>query len=262
MNRRLTTALLALVAPALLLLTGCFSVESSIVVNEDGSGTQTMRLALPAELATSMGGELPTVEELQDEPELQALKDALGDQGSISFFSSAEEGFGFELSISVDASDDFGAALAARGEEMRAALPASDTTDMTSLMVMAQNAVTLRREGDEWIFEQESAIDPELMGELAGSSDMTGMASMFLAQSTITMKLHLPGEVTEHNADEVLEDGTLVWTSTGADAPRTLMARSDVPSGLPKVALIGLLVGGIALVALFLGFLVFGRRRA
>ena len=65
MNRRLTTALLALVAPALLLLTGCFSVESSIVVNEDGSGTQTMRLALPAELATSMGGELPTVEELQ-----------------------------------------------------------------------------------------------------------------------------------------------------------------------------------------------------
>ncbi|MCA9857970.1 MAG: hypothetical protein KC458_11900, partial [Dehalococcoidia bacterium] len=107
-------------------------------------------LALPAELATSMGGELPTVEELQDEPELQALKDALGDQGSISFFSSAEEGFGFELSISVDASDDFGAALAARGEEMRAALPASDTTDMTSLMDMAQNAVTLRREGDEW----------------------------------------------------------------------------------------------------------------
>jgi hypothetical protein len=86
---------------------------------------------------------------------------------------------------------------------------------------------------------------------------------MFLDQTTLTTRLKLPGEVVEHNADEVLEDGTLVWTQTGADEPRTLSARSEVGggSGLSTMAKAGLLIGGIALVALVGGFLLFGRRR-
>ncbi|MGE3960434.1 MAG: hypothetical protein AB7F65_01975 [Dehalococcoidia bacterium] len=253
---------LALLAPALLLLSGCFSVESSIVVNEDGSGTQTVRFALPSEVATSLGGELPSIEEMQEEPEFEAIRDALGENGSVAFFSNVEDGIGFEMVISVDASDDFAAALRARSEQLVAAMPPSEgDADITALMDVTEDAFTLRREGDEWVFEQDQSIDPALLSEMAGGDDVAGMASMFLAQTSITTRLQLPGEVTEHNADEVLEDGTLVWTSTGADAGRTLMARSDVSSGLPRPVLIGLLVGGIALAALFLGFLLFGRRR-
>lgn len=263
MKRRFTTALLALTAPALLLLTGCFSIENSIVVNEDGSGSQTIRIAIPAEVATSFGEELPNIDEMQEEPEFAALRDALGDEGSIEFFSSAEDGVGFEMTIAVGASDDFGAALLARAEEMQAAMPEAEAdTDLTGLMDLAQSAFTLRREGDEWIYEQDFSLDPETVGELAGDEEAAGFATMFLAQMSITTKVHLPGEVTEHNADEVLEDGTLVWTSTGADAPRTLTARSDVSSGgLSKALTVGLLIGGIAVVAFVLGFLLFRRRR-
>ncbi len=262
MRRRLTTALfMALLAPAALLLAGCFGVETSYVVNDDGSATQTLRLALPAELATSFGEELPTVEELEQEPEMEPLREALGDDGSISFFSSQEEGLGFVITLSVDASEDVGAALAAKAETLADAVP---DEDMGSMLQMSGAPPTIRLENDEWIFEQTGqAIDPAMLGEMAGGDEAAGFATMFMEQTTITTRVKLPGEVVEHNADEELEDGTLVWRQTGADAPRTLMARSDVGGGgLPTAVLAALLIGGIAVVAGIGGYMLFGRRRS
>ena|GEM_PF-2460922 len=257
MKRRLA---LALLAPAILLLSGCFTVETSYEVNEDGSGTQTMRLTIPAEVASSFGEELPDVEEMEEEEELQQFRDALGDDGSITFFSSAEEGIGFELIIAVEASEDFGAALEAKANELTALMPDEETG---SMIAMAGNVPTLRQEGDEWIFEQSGeALDPALLSGLAGEEEGAGFAAMFLDQTTIITRVNLPGEVTEHNADEVLEDGTLVWTQTGADEPRTLMARSELNGGgLSTLAMAGLLIGAIAIVLLVAGFLLFGRGR-
>ena len=258
MKRRL---LLALIAPTILLLSGCFTVETSYEVNEDGSGTQTLRLAIPAEVATSFGEELPDINELEEEQELQEFREALGDDGSITFFSSAEEGIGFELVISVGASEDFGAALEAKAVELTAAMPDDESG---SMLAMAGNVPTLRQEGYAWIFEQSGeAIDPALLSGLAGEDEAAGFATMFLDQTTITTRVKLPGEVVEHNADEVLEDGTLVWTQTGADEPRTLTARSELNGGgLSTLAMAGLLIGAIAIVLLGAGFLLFGRRRS
>lgn len=258
MKRRLA---LVLLAPAILLFSGCFAIETSYVVNDDGSGTQTLRIAIPAEVATSFGEELPDIAEMEDEPDLQEFRDALGDDGSITFFSNVEDGIGFELIISVEASEDFGAALEAKANELTAVMPDDETG---SMIAMAGNPPTLRQEGDEWIFEQSGdAVDPALLGELAGGEEAAGMADMFLGQTTITTRVKLPGDVVEHNADEVLEDGTLVWNQTGADAPRTLSARSEVNSGgLSTLAMGGLLIGGIAIVSLVAGFVLFGRRRS
>lgn len=257
MKRRLA---LAFLAPAILLLSGCFTVETSYEVNEDGSGTQTMRLAIPAEVATSFGEELPDIEEMEQEPELQEFREALGDDGSITFFSDAEEGIGFELVISVDASEDFGAALEAKANELTAVMPDDETG---SMIAMAGNIPTLRQEGDDWIFEQSGdALDPALLSGLAGEEEGAGFAAMFLDQTTIITRVNLPGEVVEHNADEVLEDGTLVWTQTGAAEPRTLAARSELNGGgLPTLVMAGLLIGAIAVVLLVVGFFLFGRGR-
>ena len=82
-------ALLLATVPAMLLM-GCFAMELDITVNDDGSGTQTMRLTFPAELLSAAGtevmgveGEVPSSEELQAEfeadPEMAALRDALED---------------------------------------------------------------------------------------------------------------------------------------------------------------------------------------
>lgn len=45
---------------------------------------------------------------------------------------------------------------------------------------------------------------------------------------TISAALEMPGEVIEHNADRVTEDGVLIWDFTLLDPPRTIMAVADV----------------------------------
>ena len=66
LKRRIAVALLLTSG---VLFAGCVAVENSYVVNEDGSGTQTVRLTLPAEVATSFGEEMPDIEEMEDDPE-------------------------------------------------------------------------------------------------------------------------------------------------------------------------------------------------
>lgn len=259
MKQRITTALTAPILLLAVLVTGCFDVETTYVVNDDGSGSQTMRLAIPAEVATSFGEELPSIEEMEEEPELEEFREALGDKGEITFFSDAEEGIGFELTLSVDASDDFGAALAARNQEMMAAVP----DDETGAMFQMTGAMPdVSRSGDTWTFELSgAAFDEETLSALAGGDDMAGMGQMLLQQTTITTRLQLPGEIVEHNADEQLDDGTLVWNQTGADEPRTLMARSELGGGgLSTMAMAALLIGGIAIALVVGGYLLFGRR--
>src|SRR3546814_16583816 len=92
LKRRLAAALLLASG---VLFAGCVAVENSYEVNADGSGTQTVRLTLPAEVATSFGEEMPDIEAMQDDPELEQLREALGEDGSITFFSSEQAGIGF-----------------------------------------------------------------------------------------------------------------------------------------------------------------------
>ncbi len=262
---RIPAPLVALtLIPIALVLSGCFNIENHYVVNDDGSGSRTIRFAIPAETLTGFGEELPDTAEMESDEQIQAIRAALGEMGEMRFFSSEEEGVGFELIVNVDASDDFAAALLERASAVQAALPAEVTAefDMTMFDVAGEELV-LRRDGDEWIFEvQAASLDGDALSALTGDPEMGMMADFFMGETNIITSIHLPGEVTEHNADEVREDGTLVWTQTGVSDERTMFARSDVGGGgLSTMMQAGLLIGGIAFVLAFVGFLIFGRNR-
>lgn len=265
MNRTLARLLALMLLPVALLAAGCFQIENHMVVNDDGSGTQTIRFALPADFLAGMGmgQELPTVEELESEADMQVMRDALQEGEELRFFSSEEEGIGFEMTLLVDASDDFAAALEARGAELEAAMPESMLEgEMSPLDVASGGDFQLALDGDEWVFEYEmEPIDSAMLGELAGDPQAGMMAEFFGEQMTMQTTLKLPGEVTEHNADEVLEDGTLVWNQTGFGTSATLSARSDVSSGLSTMMMAGLLIGGLVVVLGLAGYLLFGRKR-
>jgi hypothetical protein len=246
--------------PAVLLLAGCFAIEVGYVVEEDGSGSQTIRFAVPAEVLGGFGEGLPDVQELEADADVAAVREALDGVGTMTFFSNPQDGVGFEVTVLVDASDDFAAAIAARGEELAARI--GDDADF-SMLELAGDDLVLRRDGDEWVFELRlESLDMDALGALTGDPDAAGMASFFLDQTTVTTTLRLPGELGEHNADEVREDGTLVWVQSGADSARTYTARSSVgTAGVLTMMQAGLLIGGIAIIAGVSGYLLFGRRR-
>jgi len=253
-KRTIVRKLLLLILPAALasvLLLGCFEAVTSYVVNEDGSGSQTLRIALPAEMAELFGSEMPTVAELEDDPEVRALAEALGDQGEITFFSSREDGFGFEVTVRVPASDDFGAAL----EQVLDSLPDSE---IPLNEFAGESPTTIRRDGNSWIFQMDLIALADSGLADAGEEDMADFASMFLDDSNLSVQVLLPGTVVEHNADEVLPDGTLRWNQGGSDPARSISARSDLSSSsglaLPMPVIIGI---AVVLVALLIGVMAF-----
>ncbi len=256
--RRFVRNLLWIVLPSAVLLTGCFSVDMSYVVNEDGSGSHTVRMAFPQELVSALGGELPSQEELRSDPEMLALQEALGDRGSVTFFSNDEEGFGFEMTVNVPASEDFGAAL----EQALADLPQDSELPIGEITDTIAPA-SIVRDGDTWTFSQEmSAVSSEDLAALSGGDDTAAMAGMFLDQSTITVRISLPGSVAEHNADQVEDDGTLVWIQEGADEPRVLSAQSSLSAGNGAMRAVLIVAGTLAAALLVAGLAYLAMRRS
>lgn len=248
--------LLLLLVPLAAVLSGCFTIESSYVVNEDGSGSQTIRFAIPGEVLSSLGGQLPSLEEAESDPDMQALREALGDQGSIEFFSSEEEGFGFEMVVHVPASDDFTAAL----EQVLADLPQDGELPIDQV---TSEAPSIERDGDAWTFSMAmQALTDQDLSELSGDEQSAAFAGAFLNQSTVTVRLKLPGTVEEHNADEVLSDGTLVWTQQGADTARTLTARSELDSGGAAMRVVLIVAGVLGAAAVVAGLAYLAMRRS
>jgi len=241
-----------------MLLMGCFAIESNYVVNEDGSGSQTIRMTFPTALFGMGGTEVPPLEELQAEfesdPEMVEMVEALeANGGSMEFFSN-DDGLGFAMTLNVPASDDFAAEL----EKIAATLPEDSSLPLGEI---EQAQLTLERVGDEWQFSTVTeALSDEDLAEFAGDPSMSGMMDAFMDQITIVTRLSLPGEVKTHNADEVLPDGTLVWNMTMTDAGRTLSATSDVSTGLATPVIAGIVIG--VLVVAGLGAMVLMRRRS
>lgn len=254
--RTLLTALTAALAAAL--LAGCFSIENAIEVNEDGSGVQRVRFTMPMELFGMVGEEAPSADEMraefENEPDIQELRAALQAHGGSLELIITGEAFGFEMTIAVPASDDFAAAL----RERHSSLPSPEELPLGSV---AAESMVLRHDGDRWVYEE---VIPDLaataLGEMELDASDAEFASLFLDGISLTQRLRLPGTLIEHNADEVLPDGTLVWHIGGTDGERSLTATSDVGGGglnMPLVA--GLVV--VLLVAAGLGWLAMSRRR-
>lgn len=219
--RLLSTALL--LALCSLALTGCFRVELSIRVNEDGSGVFSTVMAFEDSFA-GMAGETP--------------EGGLFGLGDIPLGAVVEEysqdGFTGQR-VSIEVSDM---------EQLQQLLAGDDDLDG------GVGELELAREGDGWRFSMMIPPPGEALADEVGDEDALDQFGSFLANASYTVRLALPGEIADHNADRV-EDDELVWdldlTST---EPRTFSARSQPPGGLSDWAILAIgIAGAVALIA-------------
>lgn len=89
---------------------------------------------------------------------------------------------------------------------------------------------------------------------------MEGLATLLLEDAWFRVRIKLPGELAEHNADRI-EDGELVWElDLLATEDRQLMARS-VPEGGFPIGPIVVMVAGVVVLAAFVSLAYVRRRR-
>ena len=237
--------LLALVG---LVTMACIRFEIAFVVNDDGSGVFRYQLAVKEELMalgemTDGDASFNMLDEMGDLPPGAEVQDY------------SEDGYtGVIISVPVDDFSNWEEVSEALGDLQESADAESDLTDDISIS---------KDEDGAWRFSMlvpSSEDSGDLMG-IGGSEDgMDEFAAMLLADAWFRVRVNLPGELAEHNADRV-ENGALVWElDILATESRQLTARS-VPGGggPPIVPIIAGVAGIVVLVALVL--LAYVRRR-
>jgi hypothetical protein len=224
---------LLLAALAVLVLAGCrFETNIRLELNEDGSGSYAFEFGMDEEfreLMSSQGADLGDLTaELPDIPGGEAYE---REAGEMTF-----EGYRIEFD-DANAIDDL---VASGGDEFG---------DFTSFMVDVTE--------DSASFDATlSAQAPQDFDDLG--VDPTAFAGDFFSASFI---LTMPGTVTDHNADEVLSDGSLRWDLPIFGGDATYHAESTFGgSGFPWLPLIiglAILLGAAALIVA----VVMGRRQ-
>lgn len=229
LGRRLPVALLT--ALCAFVLMGCIRVELSFTVEEDGSGVVDMVVAVDESL-------LAAADESPD--------DMLGDVDDLPpgavVDAYREDGFVGQR-IRMPVADMEQAAESLGG--------ADDLTDAADFEFV--------REGDSWRFTMDV---PPLGEELAGDNGdfAAGMAAAIVNTAEFRVRVSLPGEITDHNADRI-ENGALVWELDFLDEePRTLSARSELAGVGPVVVVVA--GGAAAALAVLAALAVRARRRA
>ena len=208
-GRRLPVALLT--ALCAFVLTGCIRVELSFTVDEDGSGTVDVVVAVDEALLAASD---------------QSADDIFGDVDDLPPGAVVDEyradGFvGQRMSVPVP-------------DMEQAAEPLGVGDDMTDA-----EDFRFAREGDGWRFTMDvppldvPPLDEELTGENGDFPD--GLTAADINSPEFRVRVSLPGEITEHNADRI-EDGVLVWEiDLMGQEWRTLSARSEPwASGRPS----------------------------
>ena len=213
---RWTALLLAVLALA---LTGCIRVQLTFTLHDDGSGTVGMLMAVDEALLSLTG---------------ESAEDVLGEAADLPAGATTEvyeeDGFVGQL-VTVPVPD-----MTRIDEFLGDAEAVSDSAE----------AFRFTREGDGWRFATMVPSGEELVGE-GGDVDLTGLLG---EDAYFRIRVALPGEVTEHNADRI-EGDLLVWeidwTSTEG---RALSAVSRPASGGTDIGLMIALAGVAALVVL------------
>lgn len=214
--------LLFLVA-ATLLLSGCIRAEISIKVNEDGSGEVSVLAAFDQEafedLAEDFGdGATTEVPSFSDLDESNLPPGARVEEYD-------EDGFtGARVTIPFGAGDD----IARTVSEI---LADSGGDGLVGGNDSTFEDFSLRREGEGWRLDAIAAP----LNDAADGEDALGLGGpifdLLFEDASFEIKVELPGDVIEHNADRI-EGDTLVWElSFTDDEPRELMALTGADSG-------------------------------
>lgn len=228
----MTTALrLAILVPLVIVATAaCLRVDVAFIINEDGTGVIDYTLAVSDDLADYAGeDDLDFTEDLGDLPEGAGVREY------------SEDGYtGVVVSIPVD-----------------------DFTDLTRLaedLDLPLDVSVVDKDG-AWEFQAlvpalNETVEDELDFDLGIAVDEIEEAfvKQFLEGSWFRVRVSLPGELVEHNADRI-EDDVLVWElDLASTQDRKLTARSAPGGGPPldRIIAIGVFAGLVVVSAAFL----------
>lgn len=214
-------------AAVLLAAAGCIRTEVSIEVNEDGSGVMGFLLAFDQRVMSALeafGEDAVTTNgaTLMDEVDL-------GDLPPGASVEPYEDGdfAGVRIVVPFEEGDDIAATLA------RIASDAGGDDTPVDSAEGPFDEFELSRDGETWRFA--ALVDPasdETFDEFADEAGGLDFARAIFGDAMFTVRINLPGEVTEHNADSVETDGTLRWEiDLFSDEARELRATSDAGSG-------------------------------
>ena len=185
-------------------MTGCIRYELAISINDDGSGVLGTIVAISdafTELTGASSEELVPPDDLPPNVDVSEYR---------------QDGFtGIELAIPFANQAELG--LIAGG--MSAGADGGGLGDFT----------LERNDGGGWTFSMLATVET---GEIAGDAD--GITPEEILEGTFfRIRIALPGELAEHNADRV-EDGALVWElDLMATEPRQLTARTAAAAPAP-----------------------------
>ena len=234
---RLLGARLALVAAVAFLASGCLRANVAIEVNEDGSGTASIIQAFDVEALSEFAGE-EAVEALED-PESLIPAD-LPDAVEAEVYE--EDGYtGVRFTTAFADVEEM--------EENLAALQAATVESLESTGATAESqsdGLTLEQTEEGWYFET-SGLD-------SGTTETDDIPEFLLEGFELRYSVTLPGDVVDHNADEV--DGTTyTWDLAIDDDRETIFAETKVSKGLGTLPFI---IGGAVLALVLLAALGFG----
>ena len=183
-------------------MTGCLRFEMAISINDDGSGVFGTIVAISDEFTEATGASseegIPT-DDLPPGAEVSEYR---------------EDGFtGIELAIPFANTAQLALLTSGMGED------AGGLNDFT----------LERNDSGGWTFSMLGSVET---GEITG--DAGGMMPEDILEGTFfRIRIALPGELVEHNADRI-EDGALVWElDLTATEPRELTARTTASAPQP-----------------------------
>ena len=222
-----------------MITTACFRLEVAFTVEEDGSGTVRYQIAVKEDLMGLGGEDLNLSEEVGDLPPRAEVQEYSEDSYT-----------GVVVTVPIaDFSDT---------EKVQAALGGvSESTDIEA--GLSDDLSISKDEDGAWRFSMLIPSTVDGMGIEGMEEGMEGLAGLLLEDAWFRVRIKLPGELAEHNADRI-ENGELVWElDLLAAEDRQLTARSIPEGGLPIVPIVAGIAGVVVLAAFVL--LAYVRRR-
>ncbi len=229
-TRRTRTALLALLAAAALVLSGCMDVSNDVTLDADGSGKVEISLLFSEQMMAMMamehGGDIDAaIEELRSE--MEADSEVPEDVEFV--FEEREGGLYMGATASFDTPSELEELLTSGGEEAMF------------------SSFSLVEHGDSWELTaaaDTSGFDTSLSGEDLGGSeemdiDVDAFAELLGGKPTVEFSMTFPGKVTDSNATTV--DGTTAtWDLLAGDGEINATAnKAGSSSSIVIVAIIG-----------------------
>lgn len=258
-----TRWVLALLAVLVVLPACAPQIDAELDVKEDGSADVRIDLAVEVPPMLAELGEGDLTEQLtgdidEDTAELAELAGVSPDDVTVEV-AEREEGFGVAVAVA-------GVPL----ERVPAVLGAPPAGDDEAPPIFDELSVT--SDGDDYrisgsLAPLRSIMDmaPDALDEAPGEDMDAAFDAMFdemlgaaLGSASMRFSLRLPGRLGDHDADEVTDDGVLVWEAE-RDAPTPVNATS---STAPRLGLLlGVLAAGAVLVAAGVAVVAALRRR-